>query len=99
MIHTKPKNKQSINSLRLNSTLCTEQKKIANSLNMFFCNIPKDIEKKLTSLNKDFFDYLKDPANHTFYMSPINAREVEQKLKTLKTNKGSRAKQHTNEDP
>ena len=46
IIHTKPKNKQSINSLRLNGTLCTEQKKTANSLNMCFCNIPKEIEKK-----------------------------------------------------
>ena len=45
IIHTKPRNKQSINSLRLNGTLCTEQKKIANPLNMFFCNIPKEIEK------------------------------------------------------
>ena len=54
---------------------------------MFFCNIPKKIEKKLIPPNKDFSDYLKDPANNTFYMSPSNAREVEQKLKTLKTNK------------
>ena len=45
IIHTKPKIKQSINSLTLNGTLCTEQKKIPNSLNMFFCNIPKEIEK------------------------------------------------------
>ena len=37
--------------------------------------------------NKDFSDYLKHPANNTFYISPTNAREVEQKLKTLKTNK------------
>ena len=37
--------------------------------------------------NKDFSDYLKDPANNTFYMSQTNAREVEQKLKILKTNK------------
>ena len=32
IIHTKPKNKQRMNYLRLNGTLCTEQKKIANSL-------------------------------------------------------------------
>ena len=82
IIHTKPKNKQNINSLRLNGTLCTEQKKIANSLNMFFCNKPEEIEKKLIPPNKDFSDYLKHPANNTFYISPTNPREVEQKLKT-----------------
>ena len=88
IIHTKPRNKQSINSLRLNGTLCTEQKKIANSLNMCFCNIPKEIEKKkLIPPNKDFSYYLKDPGNNTFHISSTNAREVEQKLKTLKTNK------------
>ena len=54
---------------------------------MFFCNIPKEIEKKLIPPNKDFSDYLKDPASNIFYMSPTNAREVEQKLKALKTNK------------
>ena len=54
---------------------------------MFFWNIPKEIEKKLIPPNRDFADYLKDPANNTFYMSPTNAREVEQKLKALKTNK------------
>ena len=37
--------------------------------------------------NKDFSDYLKHPANNTFYISPSNATEVEQKLKALKTNK------------
>ena len=54
---------------------------------MFFCNIPKEIEKKLIATNKDFSDYLKHPANNIFYITPTNAREVEQKLKTLKTNK------------
>ena len=54
---------------------------------MFFRNIPKEIEQKLIPPNKDFSHYLKDPANNTFFMSPTNAQEVEQKLKTLKTNK------------
>ena len=54
---------------------------------MFFCNIPKEIEKKLIPPNKDFSDYLKEPVNNTFYICPTNARKVEQKLKTLKTNK------------
>ena len=81
IIHTKPKKKQSINSLRFNGTLCTEQKKIENSLNIIFCNVSKESEKKLIPPNKDFSHYLKDPANNTFYMSPTNAREVEQTLK------------------
>ena len=47
---------------------------------MFFSNIPKEIEKKLVPTIKDFSHYLKDPANITFYTSPTNAQEVEQKL-------------------
>ena len=54
---------------------------------MFFCSIPKEIEKKLIPPNKDLSDYLKHPANSSFYISPTNEREVKQKLKTLKTNK------------
>ena len=70
IIHTKTENKQSINSLRRNGTLCSEQKKITNPLNMFF--------SKLIPPNKDFSDYLKNPANNTFYIPPTNAKEVEQ---------------------
>ena len=47
----------------------------------------KQSKKKIIPPNKDFSDYLKHPANNTFYISPTNAGEVEQKLKTLKTNK------------
>ena len=46
IIHTKPKNKQSINSLGLNGTLCTEQNKIANSLNQLFVTYLKKLKKK-----------------------------------------------------
>ena len=53
----------------------------------FFAAYLKKSKKKLIPPNKDFSDYLKDPANNTFYMSPTNVKEVEQKLKTLKTNK------------
>ena len=47
-------------------------------------------KKTLVQPNKNFSDYLKDPANSTFYMSPTNAGVFEQKLKTLKTNKAVR---------
>ena len=45
------------------------------------------MEKKLIPPNKDFSHYLKNPAQSTFRISPTNVQEVEQKLKTLKTNK------------
>ena len=51
---------------------------------MFFCNLSKEIEKKLIPCDKDFSHYLKDPANTTFYMSPTNAQEVEREIKNSK---------------
>ena len=44
-IHTKPKSKQSINSLRPSGTLCTDQKKTANFLNMFFERYLEQLKK------------------------------------------------------
>ena len=75
IIHTKPKNKQSINSLGLNGTLCTEQNKIANSLNQLFVTYLKKLIKKkkkkkiiivIITPNKDFSHYLKDPGKNMF---------------------------------
>ena len=73
IIHTKPKNKQSINSLGLNGTLCTEQNKIANSLNQLFVTYLKKLKKKkkkkiivIITPNKDFSHYLKDPGKNMF---------------------------------
>ena len=45
IIHSKPNTGQTVNSLRINGPLSTNQNQIANSLNTFFCNIPKEIEK------------------------------------------------------
>ena len=46
----------------------------------------KKKKQKKHSPNKEFSHYLKDPANNTFYMSSTNIQDVEQKLRTLKTN-------------
>ena len=46
IIHCKSNTGQTVNSLRINGSLSTNQNQIANSFNTFFCNIPKEIQKR-----------------------------------------------------
>ena len=46
MIKSKPKAGQTFNSFRINGTLSTNRNQIASSSSTFFCNIPREIEKK-----------------------------------------------------
>ena len=86
-IHSKPNTGQTVNSLRTNGSLSTNQNQIANSLNAFFCNVPKEIRKKLIPATTSFSCYLADPAKNSLFMRPTNEKEIEQKIKAMKDNK------------
>ena len=47
IIHSKRKPSQVVNTLRINGSLSTNENQIDNSFNTFFCNIPKEMERKL----------------------------------------------------
>ena len=46
MIKTKPKTGQTFNSFRVDGTLSINRNQIASSSSTYFCNIPREIEKK-----------------------------------------------------
>ena len=87
IIHCKSNTGQTVNSLRINGSLSTNQNQIANSFNTFFCNIPKEIGKKLTPATTNFSCYLTDPAENSLFMRPTDEKEIEQKIKATKDNK------------
>ena len=70
IIHCKSNTGQTVNSLRINGSLSTNQNQIANSFNTFFCNIPKEIEKKLIPATTTY-SCLTDPAKNS-----LNSREA-----------------------
>ena len=84
IIHSKPNTGQTVNSLRINGSLSTNQNQIANSFNSFFCNIPKEIEKKLIPATNSFSCYLANPAKNSLFMRATDEKETEQKMKAMK---------------
>ena len=87
IIHCKSNTGQTVNSLRINGSLSTNQNQIANSFNTFFCNIPKEIEKKLIPASTSFSYYVTDPVKNSLFMRPTDEKEIEQKIKAMKDNK------------
>ena len=78
---------QTVNSLRINGSLSTNQNQIASSFNTFFCNIPKEIEKTLIPATSGFSCYLANPTKNSLFMRPTDEIEIEQKIKAMKDNK------------
>ena len=52
-----------------------------------FCNIPKEIEKKLIPATTNYSCYLMDPAKNSLFMRPTDEKEIERKIKAMKDNK------------
>ena len=86
IIHSKSNTGQTVNSL-ISGSLSTNQNQIANSFNTFFCNIPKEIEKKLILATTSFSCYFMDPSKNALFMRPTDEKEIEEKIKAMKDNK------------
>ena len=71
-MHCKSSTGQSVNSLRINRSLSTNQNQISNSFNTFFCSIPKEIEKKLIPATTN----LTNPAKNSLFMRPTDENDI-----------------------
>ena len=59
-----------------NGTLVTNHKKIANTFNKFFCDVPKQIENKIVETHKNYQDYLLNPIENTFNLLDLTSTKV-----------------------
>ena len=83
-------NTQKIQNINDNGKLITSHKKIANTFNKFFCDIPKQIENKIVGTHKSYQDYLITPIENTFNLDPKSTgEEMQSYVKTLKNNKST----------
>ena len=69
-----------------NGTLITNHKKIANTFNKFFCDVPKQIENKIVETHKNCQDYLLNPIENTFNLDPTSTEVVHSYINILKNN-------------
>ena len=60
---------------------------IAEILNTHFCNIGEKVSQKIQSSKNTFSDYLKQPVDQTFYLTPVDELEVSNIIQDMKTKK------------
>ena len=72
---------------QFNNTTITDSKLIANLFNNHFTSIAQNMEQKIITSKSKYSDYLKNPCQKTFFLTPLNEQEVLQTIKLLKRNK------------
>ena len=60
---------------------------ISSCFNNFFVNIGPKLALDINHAGKDYFEYLKDPAQRCLFMKPIVAEEIIKIVKTFNPNK------------
>ena len=70
-----------------NGNIITNQKLVANRFNKFYTNVAKNLVKKLGKPNTKYQDYLKNPNEHSIFLSETDPGEVAKLLSNLDTSK------------
>ena len=60
---------------------------MSNSLNSFFSTIASKIESKIIPTQKHFHDYLQNPNENSFFLTPTTPDEVSNVIKTMSSRK------------
>ena len=56
--------------------IITDPKQLANQFNNYFVTVPEKITKKIGQTNNKYQDYLKDPNEHSMYLTEIEPDEM-----------------------
>ena len=87
LINVKTKSNKQITSLNINNQIETNPKTISDAFNKFFSTIAKDIDNKIIPTNKTQKDYFNVSIVNSFYLTPINHKELESLTKEMNTSK------------
>ena len=60
--------KQSVNKLIINNNVITDERKISESFNEYFCNIGNNLASKLPNMGDDFKTYLPSSVANSFFL-------------------------------
>ena len=67
----------------------TDQKAVADKLNDFYINVADNLAKKIPKPNTQFQDYLKNPNEHSLFLTETTPGEVGKIISNLGSNKAS----------
>ena len=80
-------NKKTVNCLKVNGKEETDPFLISNSLNSFFTTIAQKIENRIPQTNNHFSDYLQNPNENSFFLTPTTPDEVANVIRRLSSRK------------
>ena len=77
------------NCLKVDDQQATDPFVISNYFNKFFTTIAKKIESKIVQTDKKYSDFLDNPLEKTFFLTPTEPNEVQSLIKTLNLKKAT----------
>ena len=89
IININKKEKKDINCLKVDDQQATDPFLISNYFNKFFTTIAKKIESKIVQTDKKYSDFLDNPLEKTFFLTPTELIEVQSLTKTLNLKKAT----------
>ena len=92
LILNKKKNKpnqKSISKLIINGKTVQNDKQIVDTLNEYFSNVGNTLSKQISSNNRSYMDYLKNPLLQSLYLTPTDEKEVWTEIDKLKPKKST----------
>ena len=87
LINVKTKSNKQITSLNINNQIENNPKTISDTFNKFFSTIAKNIDNKIIPTNKTHKDYLNVSIVNSFFLTPVNHKELESLIKEMNTSK------------
>ena len=89
LISSRSKNKNKNVTLDVDGHLTSDKKLIADSFNEYFTQIAEKIKEKLPPTKKSFKDFLDNPCQNSFFLSPTTPEEVKNIIISLDTKKAT----------
>ena len=87
IINIKNKSHESISSFLIDNQLKTSAKQISNHFNNFFTSAVEKLNRNIVKAKKTYLSYLGPENKNTIFLSPIVTEDVEDLIRSMKTNK------------
>ena len=89
IISLKSSSKAQPYSINLNGKIITDAKTIADSFNDYFSNIANKLSNKIVPSTNSFQDYLDNPNENSFFLSPVTEGELKSCICSMKVDKSN----------
>ena len=87
IINIKSSSKAEPPNILINNQVNTNPEQVAEHFNEFFTNIASKIDSKIVPSNTTYQNYLNNPHENSFFLSPTTKNEIQDFLSTMKSNK------------